>query len=96
MTLTLPESAREQLEAKAKRFGFTSVEDYILDLVEHDDDYELPTNPSTPTFRTREEFAVLIQEGINSGGAIPVDEDFWEERRRILREKIAKRNGTSP
>lgn len=94
MTITIPDELRATFEAKAKRFGFASVEAYVVDLVEHDEWIESKVSKSPLTFGTREEFEKLIQAGFESGGAIPVDEAFWAERRRILEEKIAKRNGT--
>lgn len=96
MTITIPEVFRSTFEAKAKRFGFASVEEYVVDLVEHDEWIEEKGAKSPLAFSTREEFESLIQAGIDSGGAIPMDETFWAERRRILEEKIARRGGTRP
>ena len=39
----------------------------------------------------KREIEVLLVEGLNSGDAIEVNDAFWQERRRMLRERIAAR-----
>jgi Arc/MetJ-type ribon-helix-helix transcriptional regulator len=37
------------------------------------------------------EIEVLLVEGLNSGDAVEIDDAFWQERRRVLQERIAAR-----
>lgn len=92
MTITIPDELHAKAETKAKQYGFASVEDYLADLVEYDEGSDWPTKPIATGY-SREKLEQLIQAGIDSGGAIEVNGAFWDERRRILDEKIAKRNG---
>lgn len=84
--MTLPDELHAKAEANAKKFGFDSVDEYVADLVKGD---ESDWNPKpVVTGYSREELQRLIQEGIDSGGSIEVNEEFW----RRFGEKI--RNGT--
>lgn len=39
----------------------------------------------------KREIEALLAEGLASGAPLEVDDTFWEERRRVLRERIAAR-----
>jgi predicted kinase len=99
MTITLPDEWRERLENAAKRTGYTSVEEYILSLAEdaENEDEFLANLPGPPqlTPRSREELERMLDEGVNSGPPIVADAAFWEERKRLLREKLERRQGVS-
>ncbi len=87
MTITIPDELHAKAESKAKKYGFASVEDYLSDLVEFDDGSDWPSEPIVTGY-SHEELGRLLQEGIDSGGAIEVNEEFWQR----FHEKI--RNGT--
>jgi predicted kinase len=96
MAITLPDAVRAEAEAKAKAAGYQSVEEYIADLIAEDvpEDDMLPTDYTPPpelTPRNREELERMIEEGMNSGPGVIADEAFWAERRRVLRERLARR-----
>lgn len=100
MTITLPDEWRERLESGAKRTGAASVEKYLLDLVEEAEREEeflahLPGPPEL-TPRNRDELERMLEEGMNSGPPIRVTPEFWEERRRILAERMARRKADQP
>jgi antitoxin ParD1/3/4 len=95
MNITLPDSMKAEVEAKAKAAGFPSVDAYVLDLIrfdtpEEDEVYDLPGPPHL-TPRNRAELEAMLDEGMNSGNPIVVDDAFWEERKRVLAERMAKR-----
>lgn len=100
MTITLPDEWRERLENRAKRAGAASVEEYLLDLVEDAEREEefLASLPGPPelTPRNREELERMLEEGMNSGPPIRVTPEFWEERRRVLAERMARRKADQP
>ena len=91
MTITLPDDLHAKALASAKRFGFPSVEAYVVYLVENDDEEFIDDSGhrSKLAFNTREELEALLLEGLNSGPLIRADAEFWAERRRILEDKIA-------
>ena len=90
MTITLPDEVARQATARAHAHGFATVEEYIFDLVQSDEPGDDP-----PILRpeNREVLKRLLDEGMASGEPIVVDDAFWEERRRVLAERMARRNG---
>jgi len=95
MTITLPDEWRKRLETGAKRAGYDTVEDFLLRLVEDaeaEDEYlaGLPGPPEI-TPRNREELERMLEDGMNSGPPIRVTPAFWEERRQVLEERMARR-----
>jgi hypothetical protein len=97
MTITLPDEWRGRLEARAQINGFASIEDYLLNLAEAEatEDVLSPDSAGPPelTPRSREELERMLDEGMNSGPVIRATPEFWEERRRVLEERMAKRKG---
>lgn len=98
MTITLPDEWRARLEKRARMWGYPTVEELLLSLVEdaeREEEY-LANMPGPPelTPRNREELERMIEEGTNSGPPIRVTPEFWEERRRVLAERMAKRAET--
>jgi hypothetical protein len=105
MTITLPDEFREELEQGAKAAGFATVDEYVLVMYlranhafgpcgEHlTGDYDLGLADGTDTpervAARRERLNQLIQEGLDSGPAIPVTPEFWEDLRRRVEAKVA-------
>jgi Arc/MetJ-type ribon-helix-helix transcriptional regulator len=99
MTITLPDDLRDKLESEAKAGGFATVDEYVHGLVaaELAGGGEMPDVPvSRLTPRNRAELEAMLLEGMNSDGDVVADEAFWAERRRVLLEKIARKNGAAP
>ena len=45
----------------------------------------------------KREIEALLVEGMNSGDSVEVDDAFWQERRRVLQERIeARKNSEKP
>jgi antitoxin ParD1/3/4 len=99
MTITLPESMRGEVEAKAKAAGCPSVEEYVALLIASDDSpgYE-PANVPVPdelVIRSREDLEAKILEGLNSGTPVPATPEFWEELNRRVEQRAARRKSAS-
>ncbi len=102
MTITLPDSMRAEVEAKAKAAGFPSVEAYVASLIiadkpDESGESDMPEPPPGASYavNSREELEAKLLEGLNSGPPIRVTPEFWEERQRVLEERMAKRKGGS-
>lgn len=98
MTITLPEEVAVRVEALAKRYGYPSATEYLVQLVEEAELEALAADlPGPPglTPRNREELEKMLEEGMNSGPPVRVTPEFWEERRRVLEERMAKRKARS-
>ena len=99
MTITLPEAMTERVAALARRHGFASPTDYLVRLVEDaeaETDFDDRAGPPELSPRNREELERMLDEGMASGPPIRVTPEFWEERKRVLAERMAKRKGGSP
>jgi hypothetical protein len=96
MTITLPDDIRGRLESLARARGYESIDQMILDLVVREAD-ELPdvrTSKLTP--RTREQLEAMLDEGLPTDADVEADDPFWAERKRIILDKLAGKNGTLP
>ena len=100
MTITLPDEMRERVETRAKLHGYASVTEYILSLLDDEENgtenVDALSSPPELTPRSRAELEAMLDAGMNSGPPIRVTPEFWEERRRILEERMAKRKGETP
>jgi hypothetical protein len=99
MTITLPDEMAARVEALAKRHGFPSPTEYLARLVEEaeieDAIADLP-GPSEISPRHRAELEAMLEAGLNSGPPVRVTPEFWEERKRELEARMAKRKGEAP
>jgi hypothetical protein len=97
MTITLPDDLRLKVEQRAKRFGYPTVEEYVLDFLKEDVE-ELEVQASIPTlsFRSREELEALLLEGLSSGNSVEADENFWKSLREKIHNGTLRRAGTIP
>ena len=93
MTITLPDEIRDELERKAKTAGFTTVAEYVAELIHSDEMPDVPSSRLAP--RDRAELEAMLDEGMASGDVVEADDAFWAERRRLL-ETHARKTGTTP
>ncbi len=76
LAVTFPEPLRKHIDARVASGRFPSAEDYLRQLVERD--------------RTRlQRLEALLDEGIESGEPIEVDDAFWTERQAELERRLA-------
>ena len=89
MTVTLPDELRAELEHSARTEGLATVDEYVALLclrAKHDAD----TGGVTEDERRLVE---LVREGLDSGPAVAVGEEFWDSLRRAAKEKAAVGGG---
>ena len=99
MTITLPDELRDELERKARAAGCATILEYFLSLVPEDDEEADGSDSAGPpglSPKTRAELEAMLVAGMNSGPPIRDTPEFWEERRRVLEERMAKRKGGAP
>jgi antitoxin ParD1/3/4 len=82
LTLSLPESMRAFLEEQAVKGGFGTADAYLRALIQEAQERE-----------AREHLEGLLLDGIDSGGSVEVDEDYWERFRARLQERHGKAGG---
>jgi len=94
MTITLPDELKDELERKAHAAGFATILEYFLSLVPEDETpVDVPDPPPGARYavQTREELEAKLLEGVSSGPPVRATPEFWEERRKTLEERMAKR-----
>ena len=100
MTITLPDELRDELDRKARAAGFATILDYFLSLVpeggEVEDEVADSAGPPGLSPKNRAELEAMLDAGMNSGPPIRDTPEFWEERRRVLEERMAGRKDGAP
>ena len=102
MTITLPDEWQVRLSAQANSRGFATIDEYLQDLVLDDLECQSEFGHETAnqfvsqlTPRNRDELEAMLDEGMKSGDSVEADEAFWADRRRVLLEKVSRKNGTT-
>jgi len=73
MKIALPESMKAFVQKRAAEGGFSSVREYVLDLIRTDH-----------LRRHEEHIDELLFEGLASGEPIEVDEAYWQAKKQKL------------
>jgi antitoxin ParD1/3/4 len=76
LQLTLPEKLKAFIESEAAARGHPSAHDYVLAILKE-----------AQKKRAWEKAEKLVIEGLDSGDPMPMDDAFWEEMHRKLRER---------
>lgn len=92
MTITLPDELKDELERKARAAGFDTILNYLLSLVPPDEGSDAVGPPELAP-KNRAELEAMLDVGMSSGPPVRATAEFWEERRRVLEERTAKRTG---
>lgn len=79
MNIALPESMRHFVQERVTEGGYSSVSEYVRDLIRADQKR-----------RAEESIDVLSLEGLDSGAPIPVTPEYWAEKKRKLTERLGK------
>ena len=82
VTIALPESLKDFIEAQVAEGGYSGVSEYLQMLIKEDQKR-----------KAEEKLEVLLLEGLNSGEPIEVTEAFWQEKQRQLIERHRKGHG---
>jgi antitoxin ParD1/3/4 len=80
MNISLPETMKDFVDEQVHGGGYGSASEYIRDLVRRDQKQ-----------RAESRLQALLLEGLESGGDIPVTPEFWENLRRDLMARRAKK-----
>lgn len=100
MTVTLPDEMKSELEQGAKAEGMASVDEYVRIMylrAKHAgdglDDLSDHTPEEVEEFKRR--LVELVRQGLNSGPAVPVTDEFWESLRQAAEGKSPARGAVA-
>lgn len=77
MNISLPDSMKEYVDAQLESRGYSTSSEYVRDLIRQDSVRE-----------AEKQLAAMLQEAIDSGPSMPLDENFWAERRAELKRRF--------
>ncbi len=80
MNVSLPDAMRAWVDAQVESGQYGNVSEYVRDLIRRDQ-----------KARAQDRLEQMLLEGINSGAAEPVTEEFWTELRRRAVERAEGR-----
>ena len=85
MNIALPESMKEFVQGQVSKGGYSSVSEYVRALIRTEQRRQV-----------EEALETEILQGLNSGPSTPMTAEDWQEIRREVRQRYAKRkqNGT--
>ena len=79
MNIALPESMKRFVQTRVSEGGYSSVSEYVRKLIRADQKRKV-----------EERIDALLIEGMDSGEPIVVTEEYWEEKKRKLSERLGK------
>jgi antitoxin ParD1/3/4 len=79
MNIALPESMKHFVQERVTAGGYSSVSEYVRELIRADQKRKV-----------EERIDTLLLEGMETGQPIPVTEEYWDEKKRKLTERLAK------
>ena len=79
MNIALPESMKHFVQGRVTEGGYSSVSEYVRDLIRADQKRTIGERIDT-----------LLLEGLDSGQPIPVTPEYWQEKKRRLTERLSK------
>jgi antitoxin ParD1/3/4 len=79
MNIALPEPMKHYVQERVSAGGYSSVSEYIRDLIRADQKR-----------RVDERIDALLLEGLDSGEPIAVTQEYWDEKKRRLTERLGK------
>jgi hypothetical protein len=86
LNLELPDDLQARLQARAAETGFESIEGYIEALIRADDDTIDHDAPEQLRFRSHDELAEKVRDGLTTPSTEMTAAD-WEDLRRKLAER---------
>lgn len=79
MNIALPEAMKQFVQDRVSEGGYSSVSEYIRELIRADQ-----------RRKAEERIDALLLEGLDSGAAVPVAPEYWDEKKRKLTERPGK------
>jgi len=77
MNIALPESMKHFVQEQVTEGGYSSVSEYVRDLIRH-----------AQKRKMEERIDTLLLEGLDSGEPIPITQEYWDEKKRKLAERM--------
>ncbi len=84
INISLPDELRAYVEEQVAKGGYSTLSEYFRELVRSDQKR-----------KATERLETLLLEGLDSGTATPMTQQDWEDIRAGVRERVAKRTGSS-
>ncbi len=82
LNISLPGALKKFAEAEARSGGYSTSSEYIRDLLRQ-----------AQKRKAQEELEAKLIEGLHSGESIEMTEADWQDIRKELRARVAKKNG---
>jgi antitoxin ParD1/3/4 len=79
MNIALPDSMKHFVQEEVNNGGYSSVSEYVRDLIR-----------AAQQRKNEQRIDVLLLEALDSGQPIPVTQEYWEEKKRRLIERLSK------
>jgi antitoxin ParD1/3/4 len=79
MNIALPESMKHFVQERVTDGGYSSVSEYVRELIRADQKR-----------KTEERIDTLLLEGLESGQPVAVNDEYWDEKKRKLTDRLAK------
>ncbi len=76
MNVSLPESLREFVQDRLSTAGFANASEYVRHLIRLDRE------------QAERRLAELLQEGLDSGPPVPMDDKFWADMDRRVEKRV--------
>lgn len=83
INISLPDSMRAYVEEQVNSGGYSTLSEYFRELIRQDQKR-----------KAKERLETLLLEGLESGTASAMTEQDWEDIRKTVRQKVAKRQGS--
>jgi antitoxin ParD1/3/4 len=79
MNISLPESMKAFVEAEVAAGGYSTASEFVRELIRE-----------AQRRKAREALEAKLLEALESGEPVEATPEFWEERRRVLRERLQR------
>ena len=82
LNISLPQSLKDYVEGQVQAAGYSTPSEYVRELLRQDQQR-----------RAEQKLEALLLEGLNSGDPIEITPEYWENKRRQLVERHARKTG---
>lgn len=79
LNISLPESMREFIDQQIQSGGYSTASEYIRHLIRIDQEKA-----------EKKQIEKLLLEGLNSGEAVEINDDWWSQKRTELMERLGQ------
>ena len=83
LNISLPQSLKDYVEDRVSVGGYSTPSEYLRELLRQDQKQ-----------RTEDKLETLLLEGLESGEPIEITPEYWENKRKRLVERHAKKTGS--